>query len=98
MNLSRLAILRLPVLLAAPLLLAGCISFGEDPPPALLTAVQVLATQGQTQHINIKEFLGGLRPSLDPPLDATPLYYFYFFWGAGLASPQLPRNASAATR
>jgi len=37
MNLSRLAILRLPVLLAAPLLLAGCISFGEDPPPALLT-------------------------------------------------------------
>ncbi|NCP18589.1 MAG: ABC transporter [Erythrobacter sp.] len=37
MNLSRLAILRLPVLLAAPLALAGCISFGEDPPPALLT-------------------------------------------------------------
>mgnify|MGYP001313811783 FL=1 len=37
MTLSRLAILRLPVLLAAPLLLAGCISFGEDPPPSLLT-------------------------------------------------------------
>ena len=32
MNPSRLAIL-----LATPLLLAGCISIGEDPPPALLT-------------------------------------------------------------
>ena len=28
---------RLTILLAAPLALAGCISFGEDPPPALLT-------------------------------------------------------------
>ncbi len=37
MTLSRLMILRLPILLAAPLALAGCISFGEDPPPALLT-------------------------------------------------------------
>tara|TARA_B100000678_G_scaffold79398_1_gene65821 strand:- start:1559 stop:2158 length:600 start_codon:yes stop_codon:yes gene_type:complete len=37
MFLSRLTILRLPLIGAAACLLAGCISIGEDPPPALLT-------------------------------------------------------------
>ncbi|GAB5348133.1 ABC-type transport auxiliary lipoprotein family protein [Alteriqipengyuania sp. 357] len=37
MPFSRLTILRLSLLVAAPLALAGCISIGEDPPPALLT-------------------------------------------------------------
>ena len=37
MSLFRPTILRLPLAGAAALLLAGCISFGEEPPPALLT-------------------------------------------------------------
>ena len=37
MSFSRMSILRLPIIGAAALALAGCISIGEDPPPVLLT-------------------------------------------------------------
>ncbi|MEL7729039.1 ABC-type transport auxiliary lipoprotein family protein [Citromicrobium bathyomarinum] len=37
MSILRLTTLRLPIIGAAACLLAGCISIGEDPPPALLT-------------------------------------------------------------
>ena len=42
---------RLAILLASPMLLVGCISFGEDPPPALLTLTpdtQVASGSGPT--------------------------------------------------
>ena len=72
MNLSRLAILRLPVLLAAPLLLAGCISFGEDPPPALLTLTpEAPVSSGSGVTAEATSALTVMRPQVPGSLGVT---------------------------
>ncbi|MAO94871.1 MAG: ABC transporter [Citromicrobium sp.] len=72
MNLSRLAILRLPVLLAAPLLLAGCISFGEDPPPALLTLPpEAPVSSGSGVTAEATSALTVMRPQVPGSLGVT---------------------------
>lgn len=72
MSLSRLPILRLPVLLAAPLLLAGCISIGEDPPPALLTLTPDVAPQaGAGEAGEATTALTVMRPETPGSLSVT---------------------------
>ena len=63
---------RLVILAAAPLALAGCISFGEDPPPALLTLTPESQIQtGTGPSGNATTALTVMRPETPGSLAVT---------------------------
>ena len=63
---------RLTILLAAPLALAGCISFGEDPPPALLTLTPEAQIQEGTGPVgDASAALTVMRPEVPGSLAVT---------------------------
>ena len=68
---------RLVILVAAPLALAGCISFGEDPPPALLTLTPDAQIQtGTGPSGSASAALTVIRPEAPGSLEVTRVPIF----------------------